>query len=71
MFACLAWLKVCVRLCDCVCVDSLGYVYVCECYVALDECDEPILPVCAYGGVVRYFGCFRFLSEFCLYCDYV
>ena len=25
----------------CVCVDGLGYVYVCESYVVLDQCDEP------------------------------
>ena len=24
------------------CVDGLGYIYVCECYVTLDECDEPL-----------------------------
>ena len=23
------------------CVDGLGYVYVCKSYVVLDECDEP------------------------------
>ena len=23
------------------CVDGLGYVYVCESYVVLDQCDEP------------------------------
>ena len=28
------------------------------------------VPVCAYGDVVRYFWCFRFICEFCfLYCD--
>ena len=52
------------------CVDGLGYVYVCESYVVLDQCDEPpslfVLPVCAYGGVVEYFRCFSFLCEFCL-----
>ena len=53
------------------CVDGLRYVYVCESYVVLDQCNEPlslfVLSVCAYGGVV---GCFSFLCEFCfLYCD--
>ena len=57
-----------------VCVDGLGYVYVCERYVVLDQGDEPpslfVLSVCAYGGVVGYFWCFRFLCELCfLYCD--
>ena len=28
------------------CVYGLGYVYVCESYVVLDQCDEPLL-VCA------------------------
>ena len=51
------------------CVDGLEYV--CEGYVVLDQCDEPlfVLSVCAYGGVVGYFWCFSFLCEFCfLYC---
>ena len=56
------------------CVDGLGYVYVCESYVVLDQRDEPpslvVLSVCAYGGVVGYFWGFNFLCEFCfLYCD--
>ena len=56
------------------CVDGLGHVYVCESYVILDQCDEPlslfVLSVCAYGGVVGYLRCFVFLCEFCfLYCD--
>ena len=56
------------------CVEGLGYVYVCESYVVLDQCDEHpslfVLFVCAYGGVVGYFMCFSFLCEFCfLYCD--
>ena len=51
------------------CVDGLGYVYVCEGYDVLDQCDEPspslfVLSVCAYGGVVGYFLCFSFLCEF-------
>ena len=41
------------------CVDGLGYVYVCESCVVLDQCDEPlslfVLSVCAYGGVVGVF----------------
>ena len=54
------------------CVDDLGYVYVCEGYVVLDQCDERaslfVLSFCAYGGVVV--GYFSFLCEFCfLYCD--
>ena len=44
------------------------YVYVCESYVVLDQCDEPaslfVFPVCAYGGVVRYFGCLTFCVSF-------
>ena len=53
------------------CVYGLGYVYACESYVVLDQCDEfPslfVLSAVAYGGVVRYFS---FLCEFCfLYCD--
>ena len=59
------------KLCG-VCVDGLGYVYICECYVAHDECGEPppslfVFPVSAYGGVVRYFWCFRFICEFCFW----
>ena len=61
------------------CVDGLGYVYVCESYVVLDQCDEPpslfVLSVCAvrmYGGVVGNFWCFSFMYEFYfLYCDNV
>ena len=30
-----------------VCVDGLAYVYVCESYVVLDECDEPPLCLCS------------------------
>ena len=41
------------------CVDGLRYVYVCESYVVLDQCDESpslfVLSVCAYGGVVLVF----------------
>ena len=41
-------------------LDGLGYVYICEGYVVLDQCDDPhslfVLSVCAYGGVVGYFG---------------
>ena len=56
------------------CVDGLGYVYVCEIYVVLDHCDEPpflfVLSGGAYGGVVGYVRCFGFLCEFCfLYCN--
>ena len=56
------------------CVAGLGYVYVCESYVVLDQCDESpslfMLSICAYGDVVRYFLCFCFRCEFCfLYCD--
>ena len=52
----------------------LGIVYVCEGYVVLHQCDEPlslfVLSVCACGGVVGYLWCFSFLCEFCfLYCD--
>ena len=51
------------------CVDGLGYVYVCESCVVLHQCDESpslfVLSVCAYGGVVGYFWCFSFLCEFC------
>ena len=57
-----------------VCVDGIGYVYVCAGYVVLDQCDEPpslfVLSVCVYGGIVGYFWCFSFLYEFSfLYCD--
>ena len=42
-----------------VCVDGLVYVYVCESYVVLDQCDESpslcVLSVYAYGGVMGYF----------------
>ena len=52
------------------CVDGLGYVYVCESCVALEEYGEPpslfVLSVCAYGGVVGYFGV-RFLCELCFF----
>ena len=55
------------------CVDGLGYVYVCESYVVLDQCDEApsffLLSVCVYGGVVGYFWCFGFMCEYFLYCD--
>ena len=50
-----------------VCVDGLGYVYVCENYVVLDHCDDPslfVLSVCAYGGVVGYFGVLAFCVSF-------
>ena len=51
------------------CVDGLGYGYVCEGYVVLDQCDEPpylfVLSICAYGGVVSYIWWFSFLCEFC------
>ena len=50
------------------CVDGLGYVYVCESYDVLDQCDEPtslfVLSVCAYGGVVGYFWCLAFCVSF-------
>ena len=52
-------------------VDGIGYVYVSEGYVVLDQCDEPsslfVLSVCAYGGVVGYFWCFSFCVSF-VYC---
>ena len=56
------------------CVDDLGYVYVCEGYVVPEQCEHHpslfVLSVCAYGGVVGYFRCFSVLCEFCfLYCD--
>ena len=50
------------------CVDGLGYVYVCESYIVLDQCDDPpslcVLSVCAYGGVVGYFRCLAFCLSF-------
>ena len=47
-------------------VDSLGYVYVCESYIDLDESHSLfVFPVCAYDGVI---GCFRYLCEFCFLC---
>ena len=56
------------------CVDGLGYVYVRESYVVLDQCGESpslfVLSVCAHCGIVGYFWCFSCLCEFCfLYCD--
>ena len=53
----------------CVCVNGIAYVYVCESYVVLDQCEEPpslfVLSVCAYGGVVMHFFVFSFLCDFC------
>ena len=38
-----------------VCVDGLGYVYVRECHVVLEECVEPtsllVFSVCVHGAV--------------------
>ena len=54
------------------CVDGLGYVYVCECYVTLDECDEwvynniplPVyLPCCMYWWSSAVVLVFRFMCE--------
>ena len=54
-----------------VCVNGLGYAYVCESYVVLNQCDDPpsffVLSVCAYGGVVGYFGVLAFCVSF-VYC---
>ena len=33
------------------CVDGLGYVYVCESYVVLDQCDEPPPCLCVSDAV--------------------
>ena len=50
------------------CVDGLGYVYVCETYVVHDECDDP--PPCLCSMSVHMVVYFSFLCEFCfLYCD--
>ena len=50
------------------CVDGLGYVYVCEGYEVLDQCDQPpflfVLYICAYGVVVGYFLCLAFCVSF-------
>ena len=50
------------------CVDGLGYIYVCESYVALDQCDAPpslfVLSGCAYGGVVGYLSVLAFCVSF-------
>ena len=53
------------------CVDGLGYVYVCESCVVLDQCVEPpppsslfVLSVCAYGVVMGYFMCLAFRVSF-------
>ena len=48
------------------CVDGLGYV-VCECHVALDECEEPPPCMCVWccSEVFLVFY-FRFLCEICL-----
>ena len=57
------------------CVDGLGYVLFVKCMSSLMSVMTPppsllVFPVCAYGGAVRYFWCFSFLSEVCfLYCD--
>ena len=53
------------------CVDGLRYVYVCEGYVVLDQCDETPPCVCSLSvHRVVYFWCFHFLCELCcLYCD--
>ena len=42
--------------------------------MCVDPCDESpslfVLSVYAYGGIVGYFWCFKFMCEFCfLYCD--
>ena len=34
-------------MCLLLCVDGLGYVYVCESYVVLDQCDEPPPCLCS------------------------
>ena len=51
------------------CVLMVLGMFMCVSYVVLDQCDEPpslcVLSVCAYGGVVGYLRCFRFLCEFC------
>ena len=48
-----------------VCVDIRGYVYVCGCYVDLDEPPPcSLFTVCVYGGEARCIWCFRFLCEF-------
>ena len=50
------------------CVDGHGYVYVCESYVVLDQCDEPpplfALSVCAYGGLGGIVGVLAFCVSF-------
>ena len=56
-------------------VNGLGYVYVCESYVVLDQCDESpslfVLSVCAYGGLVGYVLCSGvFCCVVCAWCCY-
>ena len=50
------------------CVDVLGYVYVSESNVVLNECDEPqslfVFPICTYGGALGYFWCLAFGVSF-------
>ena len=50
------------------CVDGLGYVYVCESYVVFNQCDESpslcVLSVCTYGRVVGYIWCLAFCVSF-------
>ena len=49
------------------CVDGLGYVYVCKSYVVLDQCDSrpPCLySLSAYGGVVGILGILVFCVSF-------
>ena len=62
----------------CVLIDGLGYIYVCESYLVLDECDEPPPPpsllvcvpcICVWWCNKVFFGDLAF-CEFCfLYCD--
>ena len=48
------------------CVNDSEYVYICKCYVFLDDVPSLfVFPACAYGGVIWYF---RWELSF-LYCD--
>ena len=53
------------------CVDGLGYIYVCESLSTMISEMSPPHCLCSLSvHMVGYFWCFSFLCEFCfLYCD--
>ena len=52
------------------CVDGLGYVYVCEGYVVLDQCDESPSLFVLFVRMVVYWGIFGILA-FCVSCFFM